>query len=74
MDAFIRLVPGWDNLVLGVQLGIWVSLLAIFLLGLVARLLVIFLFCAFMQKKFCWTEKNFLRRKILIGSLVSRNS
>ena len=49
MDAFIRLVPGWDNLVLGVQLGIWVSLLAIFLLGLVARLLVIFLFPLLMK-------------------------
>ena len=44
MDAFIQLVPGWDNLVLGVQLGIWVALLAIFVIGMIARGLVIFLF------------------------------
>ena len=44
MDAFIRLVPGWDNLLLGVQTGVWVALLAIFVIGMIARALVIFLF------------------------------
>ena len=37
MDAFIQLVPGWDNLVFGVQLGVFVALLGIFVIGMIAR-------------------------------------
>lgn len=53
MDAFIQLVPGWDNLVFGVQLGVLVALLGIFLIGMVARQIVMFLLPKILSR---WTE------------------
>ncbi len=49
MDAFIRMVPGWENLILGVQTGVWAALLGILLVGLAARLLLIYLFPLIMK-------------------------
>ena len=43
MDAFIQLVPGWDNLVFGVQTGIFAALLGIFILGMIARQLTMYI-------------------------------
>lgn len=49
MDAFIRMVPEWENLILGVQTGVWVALLGILVIGLGARQLVIYLFPLIMK-------------------------
>jgi len=53
MNAFILLIPGWDNLVLGVQTGVWVALLGIFILGMVARQLAMYLLPKLLQR---WTS------------------
>lgn len=53
MDAFIQLVPGWDNLVLGVQFGVLVALFAIFLIGMIARALAMYLLPKILSR---WTE------------------
>ena len=49
MDAFIRMVPGWENLILGVQTGVWAALIGILLVGLVARQLLIYVFPLIMK-------------------------
>lgn len=54
MDAFVQLVPGWDNLVFGVQFGVLVALFGIFLLGMIARALTMFLLPKILVR---WTEK-----------------
>jgi len=43
MDAFIQLVPGWDNLVFGVQTGVFAALLGIFIVGMIARQLTMYI-------------------------------
>ncbi|HJM86675.1 MAG TPA: hypothetical protein QF433_00510, partial [Candidatus Thalassarchaeaceae archaeon] len=49
MDAFIRMVPGWENLLLGVQTGVWAALIGIFIVGIIARQLLIYLFPLIMK-------------------------
>ena len=54
MDAFIQLVPGWDNLVLGLQFGVLVAMLAIIFIGLIARQITMYLFPKILSR---WTEE-----------------
>ncbi len=49
MDAFIRMVPNWENLIFGVQTGVWAALLGILIVGLGARQLVIYIFPLLMK-------------------------
>jgi MscS family membrane protein len=53
MDAFIPLVPGWDNLVFGMQFGVLMALLAIFVIGMIARQLTIYLIPHLLSR---WTK------------------
>ncbi len=54
MNAFIQLVPGWDNLIIGVQTGVWVALLGIFVVGMVARQITMYVLPKILQR---WTSE-----------------
>lgn len=54
MNAFIQLVPGWDNPIFGVQTGVWAALLGIFIVGMVARQLAMYLLPKLLDR---WTAE-----------------